>query len=75
VASQTGRLPQDFHQAHLLLSKAEREKKSLPEANSEFTPENRWLEDEFPFGRPILRGELSVVGSFFVKLASIKMSI
>ena len=21
-----------------------------PEANSEFTPENQWLEDEFPFG-------------------------
>ena len=23
---------------------------TLPETNSEFTPENAWLEDEFPFG-------------------------
>ena len=25
---------------------------TLPENNSEFTPENGWLEDEFPFGNP-----------------------
>ena len=25
-----------------------------------FAPENGWLEDYFPFGRPIFRGELLV---------------
>ena len=30
---------------------------TLPETNSEFTPENGWLEYRFPFGfRPIFRG-------------------
>ena len=65
VASQTGRLPQDFHQAHLPLSKADREKKSLPEANSEFTPENRWLEDEFPLGMDYFQGRTVSCREFF----------
>ena len=37
------------------------EKCTLPETNSEFTPENGWLEyDCFPLGWPIFRGELLV---------------
>ena len=36
----------------------------FPETNSEFTPENGWLEDEFALGaRPIFRGEMLVSGS------------
>ena len=35
-----------------------------PATNSEFTPENGWLEDEFPFGRlPIFRCKLLVTVS------------
>ena len=38
---------------------------TFPETNSEFTPENGWLEDEFPFGlrlRPFSGVELLVSG-------------
>ena len=36
-------------------------KYTLPETNSEFTPENRWLEYYFPIGaRPIFRCKLAV---------------
>ena len=38
---------------------------ALPDANSEFTPENQWLEDgSFPLGAcgPFFRGELLVFG-------------
>ena len=36
---------------------------TLPETNSEFTPENGWLEDYFPFGiRSIFRGVWLVSG-------------
>ena len=41
---------------------------TLPETNSEFAPENGWLEeDPFLLGWPIFRGELLVLGrvSFF----------
>ena len=33
---------------------------TLPETNSEFTPENQWMEDEFPFGKPYFRGAFAV---------------
>ena len=34
-----------------------------PNSNSEFTPENGWLEDDrFFLGWPIFRGELLVLG-------------
>ena len=37
---------------------------TLPETNSEFTPENQWLEyNRFHLARPIFRGELLVSGS------------
>ena len=44
----------------------------LPETNSQFTPENQWLEDEFAFwdGPLICRSELLVSGSvlkFFIR--------
>ena len=32
---------------------------SLPETNSKFAPENGWLGDYFPLGRPIFRGYVS----------------
>ena len=36
---------------------------TLPETNSEFTPENLWLGDYFPFGsRPIFQGIWSFLG-------------
>ena len=36
---------------------------TLPETNSEFAPENGWLEYKpFLLGRPIFRGELLVSG-------------
>ena len=35
-------------------------KPTLPETNSQFGPENQWLEDEFPFGMAYFRGYVSL---------------
>ena len=41
---------------------------TLPETNSEFTPENGWLEDEFPVEMAIFRVDLLVSRSVEVFL-------
>ncbi len=41
-------------------------KESVPETNSEFTPENGWLEDDpFLYGWPIFRGYVSFRDGIF----------